>query len=584
MIKNQTTMIWVLSGVILILGFIHLLIQINPIALDDAYVYYTYANNMVEGRPFAYDVRNIPSEGFTSLLYLLLLTPFEYFHINMLFASFVINILAIMITVIGGAYLVNKSGVINKASLAFFVSLVWFLIVTDGNIIHNLNIGLETMLGPMSIILTCVAFSETYSQNTKHQNRALNVFFIMLFVCYIIRPENMVFASIIGIPILLLSRKIPLRLVIRKSIIFGVFFIAYHLIKLAIFGDILPTGFYRKVGGVEGGKYVINWVEVYGVWFLLLLLINLVDLRRYFVRKPRILLQKSWVLFFSGILIQTVVFFARTQPLVGYSYRFFMTPIFILYITISFMGIWSILRLSNRFHLKQYVPAFYSIVLVGLILSSITNINNFIATQNPNLSLLEHINIYAKGQQAQDNQTYLDFGYYLNTALDNPKDVTLVFGDAGAIPYAFDGKFIDSNGLAETPIAHLFSKPDGAEKTRLFTDYILSQNPDMVVLGWNKLDDNGYWEIPLNIHSPFRNPSPIALYQSFYDYGIRYGCSIYSNYYDIHIGVRLTSPHYESIVNALSNYCQTNGYILPDGFIVTNGSEKLQFEGVIFDE
>ena len=34
---------------------------------DDVFVYFNYARNFCDGRPFAYDPRNLPSEGFTSL-------------------------------------------------------------------------------------------------------------------------------------------------------------------------------------------------------------------------------------------------------------------------------------------------------------------------------------------------------------------------------------------------------------------------------------------------------------------------------------------------------------------------------------
>lgn len=580
MIKKLSP-IWVFSGLFFIIGIIQLLVWIHPIAIDDAFVYYTYAKNIVEGRPFAYDIRNIPSEGFTSLLYLLLLTPFEFFNINMPFASMLINISAIIITLISAGYLALKSGLMNKSSVALFTSLFWILIINDENIIFNINLGLETMLGPMSIILVSLTILGLYSDNVIHRNRSLNAFFILLFICYIIRPENMAFVAIFGTAIILIKKPAPIKILIRKSIIFAVFFGAYHLLKYAIFQDIFPTGFYRKVGGESGINYVIDWVKAYAVWFLPILSIILIDMIGIVFRTRGILSHSQWIWFLGGIVIITLGFFTRTQPIVGYSFRFLTTATFVSYLTFSLFTVWAIHAVYNRTRFKNIVSFSHYLILITFIISSVYNVHQLINTYDKSESLLHHINIYNKGVNAIDTQIYLKFGHHLNETLDKPEQVTLVFGDAGAVPYSFKGRFIDFNGLVEPPIAHLFSKPDGAEKTKLFTDYILSQNPDIIVLGWGELEDDGTWILPINPNSPFENAIPLSLYTSFYDYGIRYICTIYSNYYDIHIGIRLESPHYTSLQQSLSDYCQTDGYILPNGFTVTNREEQLNFEGIL---
>ena len=69
--------------------------RIDVFANDDVYIYFNYAKNFVAGRPFAYDPRNIASEGFTSAIYLLLLVPFEAVGINMMFAAVILNLAAI---------------------------------------------------------------------------------------------------------------------------------------------------------------------------------------------------------------------------------------------------------------------------------------------------------------------------------------------------------------------------------------------------------------------------------------------------------------------------------------------------------
>jgi hypothetical protein len=78
---------WLYDGAIFVLiAAFFLLAPLQIVVYDDAYVYFTYARNFVEGRPFAYDPRNIPSEGFTSLLYMLMLVPAELLRVNPILA------------------------------------------------------------------------------------------------------------------------------------------------------------------------------------------------------------------------------------------------------------------------------------------------------------------------------------------------------------------------------------------------------------------------------------------------------------------------------------------------------------------
>jgi len=311
MITKNNLFISILVAVIFMIGAIRLLILINPVSIDDSFVYYTYAQNIIEGRPFAYDIRNIPVEGFTSLLYLLLLTPFEFFKVNMSFASMLINLTAVFITVGAISHLTVTTGLFKKNTMLIFACALWLFIVNDINIIQNLNLGLETMLGPMIVVFAGVAIWGTSSPNITYQKRSLNAFFIIIFLSYIIRPESMFFIAITGIP-LLVNKSVPVSLVIKKAFFFGVVFIAYHLLKLVIFGDIFPTGFYRKVGSGSGLEYVLQWAIDYGFRILPFILILFATPIRLILRKQGILFEKRWLWFFWGVMIGIIGFFART--------------------------------------------------------------------------------------------------------------------------------------------------------------------------------------------------------------------------------------------------------------------------------
>jgi hypothetical protein len=577
---NRNYLLWFLSFMVFIIGIIQLLIAIQPTALDDAFVYYTYARNLTEGRPFAYDIRNIPSEGFTSLIYLLLLSPFEFLGINMLFASVVINLSAIIFTIWIACRLALASKILNSQNVIIFACLLWIIIINDSNIISLINMGLETMLGPLVILIATWAIWGTSSSNLTISKRALTVFFVVLFISYLIRPESFAFIALVGILLLLTQPTLSRRRILIGIVIFALIFMAYHLLKLAIFGDMLPTGFYRKTSRSHGVAYVFGWIGTYSIWLIPLIGIMLNSLIQRIRKNRTNQITQRWAWFLCGISVFIVLFFARVEPLVGYHFRFLMIPTFIIYITLLMAIVWWVSQIVQHKNQTTLMPRLYNLIALFITIFTIMSLSRQFIQQD-DFNLWDGLNIYNKSLKASDSQIYLQLAEHLNQSLANPESISILFGDAGAIPYVFRGIFIDFNGLTEPPIAHLFTLEDGEEKTRQFTDYILAQKPDIVFLGWGNVQD-GRWATPKNNHSPFVQPIPMDLFQSYYDFGFRYVCTAYSNYYEIHLGVWINSPYYADIADALISYCQINGYTLPDG--ITIFDEKTQrevhFEGI----
>ena len=87
--------------------------KLRSSANDDTYIYFNYAKNLVAGRPFAYDPRNIASEGFTSAIYLLLLVPLEAAGINMMFAAVILNLAAIALIIYLGYQVLRADRVLE---------------------------------------------------------------------------------------------------------------------------------------------------------------------------------------------------------------------------------------------------------------------------------------------------------------------------------------------------------------------------------------------------------------------------------------------------------------------------------------
>lgn len=543
-----------------LLSFLLLMVQYHPAANDDIFIYFNYAQNMSEGSFFAYDARNIPSEGFTSLIYLLLLTPFEFFNISMMFSTFVINSIAIVITCYLLYRLLEVSQLFSSDGAVFAIVLFIVAVFWDRDPFYSINWGLETYLGPL------VAFSATlalaYSSPPYLNQKAVTRFFVAVFISYLIRPEITIFLALFGIPLLYTIKPHRKRLLF-SIISLAIVFIIYHVLKLLIFGDLMPTSFYRKVGTNAdfGLSYVIRWI--YSNWPVLITLFIILFMA---LARSRSLLKSRWLWFIIGVCLGIIVFFSRSNPLVGVGYRFLIIPTFTMYLLISTS---LVILMEKKFNVKRPTYLKILIAIIGIF------IIHFIRLSTEK-NLIEELNIYAKSEESISGHYYVQFGSQLHQQLSNPEEITLVFGDAGAIPYTLKGVFIDTNGLTEPTIAHMFHEPDGIEKTQAYIDYIISYAPDIVVLTVGNIPANGVVRTVIAGSSPFRTRIPIELYIAYQEHQIVYTCSL-SSYDDLHIGLRKNSLYYDELRTILLSMCTEQGYILENGLTITDDTQSVVF-------
>jgi tetratricopeptide (TPR) repeat protein len=179
-------------------------------------------------------------------------------------------------------------------------------------------------------------------------------------------------------------------------------------------------------------------------------------------------------------------------------------------------------------------------------------------------------NLYQVTSLKFEEYPYVRFGRFLKSHLQNPQKTTLIFGDAGCVPLTSNVRFIDSNGLTEPYIAHLFKMQDKQRMSKIYTDYILGFNPDMIVIGVGAFgaDNNGNSPLFLNPHSPFGNSPQLSEYETYRRVGFMYFCSIKMVLpYDLHLAVRPNSPQFVSVVYTLYEYCSQNGYFLENGIL-----------------
>lgn len=533
-----------------LLTIICIILNVEIMVNDDTYVYFNYAKNFVNGNYFAYDSRKIPSEGFTSLIYLLFLIPFEYIKFPLPVAGFFINSAALILS---GFFLLKainlNTGKKSDGVLAaiLFVSFCFI----DKNVTGIIGWTFETLLNLLCFLImmySCVRIK------TSHKGTFL--LFITYFISILIRPENIVLFSPFLVYIFLISAD--KKKYIQHAVYFLSVFIAYLLAKYLIFGDILPTGFYRKVSATgllnkDGILYVKDFLLEYK-FHIIFIIAATIGFK--ILKKDENFIDKNIIICSVIICVVTILFFLKSNPLIGVHFRYLINIIGMIYMLMAFMII-------QIFSTKKII------LLAGIFMIQIgktsANVRNNILSFIPDT-------------EAQINEhKYIQLGKYFNKNIKNPGDIYFAFGDAGAIPYTFDCKFIDLNGLSEPYLARLVANRNSTLKTELYIKYINHYKPDIIVI----LNGEENQKNPVLMHGPLQKPNE---YRSFLkdlsENGYVYGGTIKA-YYKLHIALNKNSKNFKELSNILTKYGQYEDFSDHNGrFIVNFDAGNIQFNSI----
>lgn len=542
---------------------------------DDTCVYFNYARNITVGNWFAYDSRGIPSEGFTSLLFLFLLVPFELFGVNLMFAAVLINILAVILIVITASFLMHRALMLSPASTGLFAVLLLCILTFDPNIGVMVGRALETLLGPaVSLValtfLVAASYPQAYAPDTHKGHWFIVGFLGFSFLSYLTRPESIVALALCGVFLLVVHPRRGILMIYTAG--FAIILLLYHIAKWQIFGDFFPTGFHRKVSSDEmllsGINYVGTFIKAYTIPLVLCML--LLGVLWFSVQMKAARNRAVIPVCIMGI--TPLLIFLFSTPLVGYNHRYLINSIVVMYILLAFITVYILDILIERGLKSTSLWPFVSLLVV-----STMGAGAFVS-QN---GIQYNINIYTKATQGYQEHLYIQFGKYLYERVHDSETATLAFGDAGCIPYSSHLTFIDTNGLTEPYIARLFQVDDLDTKTELFSSYVLSWEPDLVVLGYGNTSDN-VWEISPNRHSPFGDESRLGVFAAYRQEGFEYICSI-NSYNDLHLGVSQDSPRFSDVAPVVLEYCDQYGYVLDNGLIARDGTGSVYFPRVILE-
>ena len=532
---------------------------------DDTYIYFNYAKNFVAGRPFAYDPRNIASEGFTSAIYLLLLVPFEAAGINMMFAAVILNLAAIALILYLGYRILRADRVLEGGFLLVALTLFALFVARDTNIPSIVGRGLETMLGPASVLWAIFHLARVHQAGDEAtRRRAVTMFLVASFLSFLTRPENIVLLAAVGVLLLgVMWRRGQIASLLVRLGTFVAVLGAYFAGKLLLFGDLMQTSYYRKMRSDGAGReYVFGALNDYWRWILYAVVLAVCAAGLLLWRRRarawntfRCLAPRSSVLALAVVAGGTLVVFLPSEPIVGYAYRYLVNFYVFLYLLVA-AGIAYLLSVATPRIERRVVYA--GAIVTGVV--AVLWAASIAASDTRAGSVVERLRLYTQAEETTAEHQYIRIGEFLRERIPDIEELTLVFGDAGVLPYVLGSRFVDANGLTEPYLARLFREPNGPEKARMFADYVLSWQPDIIILAFGGTD-NGRWESLDNIHSPFLGPTPMSVFRAYRDYGIGYVCTARA-YYNLHFGVRQTSKYFEPASTALLEYCGQNGLVV----------------------
>lgn len=426
--------------------------------IDDAFIGFRYAKNLVATGSIVWNVGEKHIEGFTSLIWILLSAIPHLLRIDVVVfikIAGIIFTIAYAVALFSFVEALRKDIGISTTKLAGYLSVL-LISVFPPTVIYSIA-GLETSL----FILFAVLFLRSaWMLGHRPSGKVAFTTAILAFLLGVTRPDGNLIA-ILGIVTAIILNQDARRIRIAKYLLWYVGLGAVYFVwRYWYFGHLFPLPFYVKVAhSFLGGLPIVSeFVKFFVMRAGVPLLVGLSLVRK---RHLSILIPGAAYL----------IFYIFPEHMMGQNFRFLapVTPVIILFISLGLVKIYESLEGKKLF----FIPM---AALVALLL----------VWYAPG-------NISAKQSDANGlQQAHLKLAQVLKE-VDPTGKSTIAFADAGAVPYYSDWRVIDTFSLNDASIA-----TTGAHDPQ----YLLEQKVDVVVLASENAEkfvpilswDDGYYK------------------------------------------------------------------------------------------
>lgn len=468
---------WVIL-VSIILSLILILIWPRWI-VDDAYIYFRYAENLAKHGELTWNVGGEKVEGYTGILWVLLLAAGIKFGIKPEIFFVILNILFFY----SGLYVIYHAS--RSLQFSNILKIIFpFLYVLTAALYTHLFSGLETML---FIFLSLLSTYYYYLLVKNDEGLANKIgFSLSNLLLSLTRPEGIAFALLLFLAQLTKS-KAKKRNFLIIGLIYLLPFSLYFLWKLFYYGSILPNTFFAKSNQPYLLAGNINYFIRFFAKFLFVPLALLFACFCYGRNKALERLKESpWEIMQLAVPIvatlPSILVYLTSFLDMNYSFRFAIH--FYLVYLLSLFVVLNELACTTR-NLRKPTPVCMIITIIVILLG----IRFLIGVWND------------FGEEIQMCKIYKDLVEYSHKAIGKelakmvkegklPQTSTVALRDAGAISYYSKLNIIDFGLLNDKHLAKV-----GLEGTEA-VEYFFQKMPEVAIIpsySTNTISNNYKW-------------------------------------------------------------------------------------------
>jgi hypothetical protein len=426
-----------------------------PFTIDDAFITFRYSRNLASGHGAVYNPGEV-AEGYTSFLWMILMTVPHLLHADAVLWSKIFGILAAL-GVAGLVFLytvrLTRSRLGARSVLAGAIAA--FVLLTGPPFATHVVSGMETVL----YTLLATAFFGAATTLEAESSRQTTRLAVLGLLTALTRPEGAIAVGVVFIGLLWRLRATNWKALCRSFLFAFVIPAAiYWAWRWWYYGLLFPLPFYVKMGFDSG---------VSGIH-------DVLDFLRYIA--PRL---GPWVILGSmavgrrglpalGACVTLTVFFLFLKPWMGYDWRY-LYPLYPWLVVLSVTGLTAALdRLLLRSGSVSRRSLMVDLCTVAAYLASTYWIGTGLWPRNYRGGLQWKLSYATFVSRA-----YVPLAQYMARVPEASRPRLLAITDAGAVPYYSGWRTLDLVGLNEAVIGRS-GKHDPA--------YVLSQRPDVVFL------------------------------------------------------------------------------------------------------
>lgn len=475
--------------------FTYLMLGSPMIGVDDANIFFVYAKHLADGHGFIYNIGGERVEGFTSMLWVLVLSSFFLVTNNPEIYILIFNVLVVsagltcIVDYIDNTLTPKFENNKNIGLFSYYSLIFLALVYSAPGYVSWVTITLmETGLWSTLLILTSMVLLKF--SGSKHLNNNVHIS-ILLSLLIITRPESILWGIVFIILLFIINVA---RTDIRNSVSsITLPFIAYiiTLSGLTLFREIyfsypLPNTYYAKMSPSiyynlsEGIKYLYGYLSsnvvivfsvftiVFGLSITIFTFVkNIVENKdqtysdlsiSYFTNSSILLVGFSIPVIVGGDHFGSFRFYQPIWPLISLNIVYFLIIIRPLFIS-------NIIKQLSSLQKYILLPA----IFVGLVVANQANWFNFKTSSR----------ISQEFRLAEDGRLKGQYMNELFSIVSHHPSVGVLA--AGGIKYSYDGDIIDLMGLNNLTMGHSIGDRNGIKNHAAFNKDVFYQlAPDIV--------------------------------------------------------------------------------------------------------